>query len=93
MRILALDVSAGSRALAAVMVGLMLFSSCAGPEAEQPGGRETASASHAAFTPESSRHPFAGDSTWIAYQTDRGGQEGLWLVMLTAPRTTRSQWM
>jgi hypothetical protein len=71
--------SAGSRALAAVMVGLMVFSSCAAPEPEQPGGRETASASNAPVTPEFSPHPFAGDSTWIAYQTDRGG-EGVWLV-------------
>ena len=70
----------GGRALAAVMVGLMVFSSCAGPEPEQSGGRETASASSAPVTPESSPHPFAGDSTWIAYQTSRSGQEGVWLV-------------
>jgi Tol biopolymer transport system component len=55
----------------------MVFSSCAGPEPEQSGGRETASTSNA---PESSPHPFVGDPTWIAYQTDRGGQEGVWLV-------------
>ena len=62
------------------MVGLMVFSSCAGPEPDQSGGRETASASNAPVTPESSPHPFAGYLTWIAYQTDRGGQEGVWLV-------------
>ena len=77
--ILALDVARGIRALAAVMVGLMVFSSCAGPEPKQSGGRKTASTSNAPVTPESSPHPFAGDSTWIAYQTDRGG-EGVWLV-------------
>ena len=33
MMALALDISAGSRALAAVMVGLMVFSSCASPGA------------------------------------------------------------
>jgi Tol biopolymer transport system component len=72
--------SAGSRALATVMVGLMVFSSCAGPEPKQSGGRETASASNAPVTPESSPHPFAGDSTWIAYQAQRGDREGVWLV-------------
>jgi Tol biopolymer transport system component len=80
MRILTLDASAGSCALWVVMVGLMVFSSCAGPVPEQSGGRETASASSGPVTSESSPHPFAGDSTWIAYQTDRGGQEGVWLV-------------
>ena len=79
MMALALDVSVASRALVAVMVGLMVFSSCAGLEPGQSGGRETASASKAPVTPEFSPHPFAGDSTWIAYQTDRGG-EGVWLV-------------
>jgi hypothetical protein len=66
MMILALYVSAGVRALAAVMVGLVVFSSCAGPEPEQSGARETASASNGPVTPESSPHPFAGDSKWIA---------------------------
>ena len=66
--------------LAAVVVGLMVFASCAGPEPERSGGNETASASSAPVTPESSLHPFAGDSTWIAYQTSRSGQEGVWLV-------------
>jgi hypothetical protein len=60
------------RALAAVMVGLIVFSSCAGPEPVQSGARETSSASSAPVTPESSPHPFAGDSTWIAYQAERG---------------------
>jgi len=68
------------RALAAVMVGLILFSSCAGPEPVQSGARETSSASSAPVTPESSPHPFAGDSTWIAYQAERGDREGVWLV-------------
>jgi hypothetical protein len=71
---------AGSRAVAAVVVGLMVFSSSAGPEPEQSGSGETASASNGTVYPESSPHPFAGDSTWIAYQTDRGGEEGVWLV-------------
>jgi hypothetical protein len=68
------------RALAAVMVGLIVFSSCAGPEPVQSGARETSSASSAPVTPESSPHPFAGDSTWIAYQAERGDREGVWLV-------------
>jgi len=70
----------GVPALAAVIVGLMVFLSCAGPEPEKSGSGEASSASNAPVTPDSSPHPFAGDSTWIAYQTDRGGQEGVWLV-------------
>ena len=40
--------AAGSRALAAVVVRLVVFSSCAGPEPEQSGGKETASATRCA---------------------------------------------
>lgn len=25
-------------------------------------------------------HPFAGETAWIAYQTNRGGSEGVWLI-------------
>lgn len=80
MTIRTLDIAAGGRAVAAVMVGLMVFSSCTSPEPGQSGSGMTASASSAPATPESSPHPFAGDSTWIAYQTSRSGQEGVWLV-------------
>jgi hypothetical protein len=82
---------AGSRAVAAVVVGLMVFSSSAGPEPEQSGSGETASASNGPVYPESSPHPFAGDSTWIAYQTDRGDRRVSGSCILTAPR--RSPWM
>lgn len=30
--------------------------------------------------PTTSPHPFAGEEAWIAYQTNRGGSEGVWLV-------------
>ncbi len=33
-----------------------------------------------AFAQEAVPSPFAGDPAWIAYQTDRTGQEGIWLI-------------
>ncbi|MDX1436403.1 MAG: hypothetical protein R3335_06315, partial [Anaerolineales bacterium] len=30
--------------------------------------------------PWKSEHPFTGDPAWIAYQTNRGGSEGVWLI-------------
>ncbi len=34
----------------------------------------------ATLAPSPSPHPFAGEQVWIAYQTNRGGSEGVWLI-------------
>ena len=34
----------------------------------------------ATLAPSPSPHPFAGEKAWIAYQTNRGGSEGVWLI-------------
>jgi Tol biopolymer transport system component len=31
-------------------------------------------------TPTAAQSPFAGNTTWIAYQSDRSGSEGVWLI-------------
>ena len=32
------------------------------------------------MAPSPSPHPFAGEKAWIAYQTNRDGSEGVWLI-------------
>src|SRR5215216_3073308 len=48
------------------------------------GGGVAASAAspseNATPAPASSPHPFAGETAWIAYQTNRNGSEGIWLI-------------
>ena len=65
----------------AVAAGLLLLVSCSdsgSPEATPSApSSEEATASSTSSTPES---PFAGDSAWVAYQTDRTGDESVWLV-------------
>jgi Tol biopolymer transport system component len=41
---------------------------------------DTATTSEASDLPSPTSHPFAGEQAWIAYQTDRGGSEGVWLI-------------
>lgn len=62
--------------LAAVMVG------CAAPGAESTASpSQTGSPSPTEeATPSATPHPFAGSNAWIAYQSSRSGQEGVWLV-------------
>ena len=70
---------AGSHALAAVVVGLMVFSSCAGPEPEQSGGGETASASNSPVTPESSPNRSPATRRGLRIRPTAGDRR-VWLV-------------
>jgi Tol biopolymer transport system component len=71
-----------SRVLAvAMVVGFLVLSSCGGPESQPSGAGGTSSPTKASASPvESSPDPFDDDSTWIAYQAQRGDREGVWLV-------------
>jgi len=40
----------------------------------------TAPAPATATTAEDAGHPLAGEEAWIAYQTNKGGSEGVWLI-------------
>ena len=66
---------------------ITLLTACA-PRGEPPPTAPLASVpsssavptTQASEPPPASPHPFAGEGAWIAYQTDRGGSEGVWLI-------------
>jgi len=58
-------------------MAVVLSSSCI-PKATT---NETSPSTPTTDSPSSAiNHPFAGDTSWIAYQTNRGGFEGVWLI-------------
>ena len=78
--------SNGSRITMAAVVAALVLSACGtvlptdddprdgGPVTSAP--VEGSAAASALPTP----HPFAGEGDWIAYQTNRGGAEGIWFI-------------
>lgn len=68
----------GWRATVAVMAVALLVG-CDSPSAP-PGATQERETSVPSPSGSPTPHPFAGSTTWIAYQTDRGGQEGVWLT-------------
>lgn len=65
--------------VAALAVSAMIVTACSSGSPQEraasptPGKRSSGS-------PSTSPNPFAGDDAWIAYQTNRGGAEGVWLT-------------
>ena len=72
------------RLLAALVVAILLAGCSSDPETTLPAAETSADTSPDASstTPDSplAANPFGGDPTWVAYQTDRSGAEGIWLV-------------
>lgn len=61
--------------IVAVLVVGAVVAGCATDGGVAPASAEASEGASVAAT----AHPFAGDDTWIAYQTNRGG-EGVWLI-------------
>jgi hypothetical protein len=63
-----------NRALFGAIAALLVMSGCAGSDTDRPqDAGTTQAASPPAAASSASPHPFAGEKTWIAYQTDRSG--------------------
>jgi Tol biopolymer transport system component len=70
-----------NRALVGAIAALLVMSSCASSDTDRPQDAGTTQAgSSPAAASSASQHPFADEKAWIAYQTDRSGSEGVWLI-------------
>ena len=70
-----------NRALFGAIAALLVMSGCAGSDSNRPqDAGTTQAASPPAAASGAAPHAFAGEKAWIAYQTDRSGSEGVWLV-------------
>lgn len=68
----------GACAMVLIACGTVATSSSGDSQSE--GAAPNASDSGGGASPAPTPHPFAGEDAWIAYQTDRGGGEGVWLI-------------
>jgi Tol biopolymer transport system component len=71
-----------------LLITIVLLTACA----SQPAGRTPTNSAPLTLSPSSAStiqgtvpstvpsQPFAGETTWIAYQTNRSGSEGVWLI-------------
>lgn len=69
----------GRRLVTVVVLASGLLAACE-EGATAPSGSGQTTAGRQTSTAASGDTVFAGDEHWIAYQTDRGGSEGIWLI-------------